>query len=75
MDNKTYSELTEKEIEQRSTLTPEEKVAVDAFISAARALPKLICIDFYDGELSVKKRITKGSAQQVAFLRKKSLEF
>lgn len=80
MDYKTYLELTDEEIKFRAALTPKEKAAVDAFIAAARALPKSICIAVDDngwGEpnLKVSKRITRGSAKQVAALRKKSLVF
>ena len=63
------------------TLTPEEQLAVDAFLTAAKALPKSLCIDFesdpFEGEpnLSVRKRTSPGSAQEVATLRKKSLGF
>lgn len=79
MDNKSYFDLTEAEIDQRSELNPKEKTAVDAFIAAAKALPKSICIDVDSNEgepnLKVSKRITRGAAQQVAALRKKSLCF
>lgn len=80
MDNKTYLDLTESEIQSRAALTPKEKAAVDAFIAAAKALPKSICIDvdkndWNEPNLTVSKRITRGSTQQVAALRKKSLCF
>ncbi len=80
MDDKTYLELDETEIKARAALTPKEKTAVDAFIAAAKALPESICIDVDDNDwgepnLTVSKRITRGSAQQVASLRKKSLCF
>lgn len=78
MDQKSYFDLTEEEIEARAALTPNEKSAVDAFLAAARALPKSICVAVDDHDwatLRVSKRITKGAAQQVAALRKKSLCF
>jgi len=80
MDTKTYLELSEAEIEARECLTSKEQIAVDAFMRAAKALPKSICIsvdEFWDNEpsLKVSKRITSGAARQVAALRKKSLCF
>lgn len=80
MDKKTYLELSEKEIKSRAALTPKEQTAVDAFLAAAKALPKSICIDvdhndWGEPNLTVSKRITRGSARQVAALRKKSLSF
>lgn len=76
---KTFLELTEAEVKKRARLKPSERAAVDTFLAAARALPKTICIavDDDDGEpnLKVSKRITRGSAQMVASLRKKSLCF
>lgn len=75
-----YYELTPAERKQRATLTPAEQIAVDAFLRAAKALPKTLCIhvrDYDDGgdNLAVSKRITAGSAMRVAGLRKKSLVF
>ena len=74
---KSLSEMTAKEQAEASKLTPEEKAAVDAFIAAARKLPKSICIsvdDFgWECGLFVSKRISIGSAVNVATLRKKSL--
>lgn len=80
MDNKTYIELTKEEVDQRASLTMMERLAVDQFIKAAKALPKSICIsldenDFDEPNLIVSKRITRGSCKQVAALRKKSLCF
>lgn len=78
-DGKTYFDLSEDELTERAALTPSERQAVDAFISAARALPKTLCIDVNSfGEapqLTISKRLTAGSAQQVAQLTKKSLCF
>lgn len=79
MNDKSYLELTQDEIAQRKKLTPKEQRAVDAFIAAARALPRSLCIDVDSfGEaphLTVSKRITHGSASQVAELTKSSLCF
>jgi hypothetical protein len=77
---KTYLELTHDERRNRAKLTAKEQAAVDAFISAAKALPRSICIDVDDNDwgdphLTVSKRITAGSATQVAKLHKKSLCF
>jgi hypothetical protein len=78
--NKRYFDLTEEEIEKASRLTPKEQAAVDAFIAAAKALPRGITIavsdwgDRDDG-LTISKSITKGSCQQVAHIRKRSLVF
>ncbi len=83
MDDKTYLELSETEIKSRAALTPKEQAAVDALLAAVKALPKSICINVDDAweddpsepNFTVSKRITRGSAQQVASLRKKSLCF
>lgn len=78
LSHKGYFELTEKERKKRAILTPKEKAAVDAFLAAAKALPKSICItidDWDEPNLKVSKRITSGSCQQVAGLRKQSLCF
>jgi hypothetical protein len=81
MSNKNYiSELSESEIKASATLTPKEQSAVNAFIAAAKALPKSICIevdgnDWGEPNLLVSKRITSYSTQQVASLHKKSLCF
>lgn len=74
---KTYFDLTPAERAERSRLTPEEKLAVQAAITACRALPRSITIemDRHDGLLVFRKRITKGSCVQVAALKKKSLAF
>ena len=70
--------MTEKEVVEARKLTPEEKGAVDAFIAAARNLPKSICVgieDFDGPGIIVSKRISRGYAFHVAKLRKKSLIF
>lgn len=77
---RTWANTSDEEAKELVKLTPEERAAVDDFLAAAKALPKSICIevdDNYDGEghLKVSKRITKGWCQQVASLRKKSLNF
>jgi hypothetical protein len=76
---KTYSELTTAEVQRHANLTAKEQAAVDAFLSAAKALPRSICVEVTDDEgepnLVLSKRITRGSAQRVASLRKKSLCF
>jgi len=63
-----------------ASLTPEEKTAINAFIQAARNLPKSICIevdDDWEGKagIIINKRTSPHSCQQVAGLRKKSLVF
>ena len=78
--SKTIFDLSEKEIDNRANLTPKEQSAVDALIAAAKALPKSICFevtDNWDGEghLRIQKRITTGSAVDVAKLVKKSICF
>jgi len=78
--NKTIFDLTDEEIEKRSKLTKTEQSAVDEFLKAAKALPKSICIQVDDnwdgcGHLRIQKRITNGSAVDVAKLVKKSLCF
>ncbi len=83
MDDKTFLELSNDEIKARAKLTPKEQIAVDALMAAVRDLPKSLCIsveevwedDSSEPNFSVSKRITRGSAQQVAKLRKKSLHF
>ena len=83
MAEKTYLDLDAAEIKARAALTPKEQEAVDALLAAVKALPKSICIyveDFAEDDTSepnfiVRKRITRGSAAQVASLRKKSLTF
>ncbi len=76
---KSLSEMTAKEQKDARKLTQEEKAAVNAFIAAARKLPKSICISVddlgYDCGLFVSKRVAIGSAVNVATLRKKSLIF
>jgi hypothetical protein len=76
--NKTWAMLTEEEIEKEAKLTPKEKAAVDAFVSAAKALPRSLCVGISDYEdkddgLTVSKRITPGFTQVVANVRKRSL--
>lgn len=70
--------LTDEEVEQEAKLTPKEQAAVDAFVAAAKALPRSLCVGISDYEdkddgLTVSKRITKGMTQVVANVRKKSL--
>jgi hypothetical protein len=72
--------MTEKEIKAAAKLTEQEQQAVNHFVAAAKALPKSICLelsDYDDGNdgLEIHKRITKGSSQVVARIRKKSLIF
>jgi hypothetical protein len=76
--NKTWAMLTEEEIEKEAKLTPKEQAAVDAFVAAAKALPRSLCVgisDYDDGDdgLTVSKRITSGMTRVVANVRKKSL--
>lgn len=78
--NKSWAALSEAEIAKAAKLTPGEQTAVDAFVAAATALPKSICVnvsDYDDGDdgLVVSKRITSGMTQAVANIRKKSLVF
>ena len=80
MDHKTYFDLTPAERKARAKLTAKEAAAVAAFIAAAKALPRSICIevndnDWGDPHLLVSKRITRGSATQVATLCKRTLCF
>lgn len=83
MNLHSYQELDETEVKSRAALTPKEQSAVDALLAAVKALPKSICIavdDAWENDPSepnfrVSKRITRGSAQQVAALRKRSLSF
>ena len=80
MDYKTFLELTPAERKSRAELNSREQAAVDAFIAAAKALPRSICIELNDDDwgephLIVSKRITRGSATQVAALRKCTLVF
>ncbi len=76
--NKTWAMLTHEEIEKEAKLTPKEQAAVDAFVAAAKALPRSLCVGISDYEdkddgLTVSKRITKGMTQVVANVRKRSL--
>lgn len=75
-DGRTYMSLSEKEIERRAKLTPKEQQAVDALVAAIKALPKSLTLDVvdYDDETArISKRITRGSSQVVASVKKKSL--
>ena len=78
--NKTWAMLSEKEIREEAKITDKEKSAVDAFVKAAKELPKGLVIgisDFKDRDdgITVSKRITSGMTQVVARVRKKSLIF
>ena len=80
MDHKKFFDLTPAERKARAKLNPQEQAAVDAFIAAAKALPRSICIEVNDNDwgephLLVSKRVTRGSATQVAALRKCTLVF
>lgn len=70
-----YFDLTDKERAKGKKLTPKERAAVDAFLAAAKALPRSLCIDLDEVGITVSKRITPGAAMQVAALRKRTLEF
>ena len=76
--NKSWAMLTDKEIAKAAKLNPQEQAAVDAFVAAAKALPKSLCVDVSDYDdkddgLTVSKRITSGMTQVVAHIRKRSL--
>jgi hypothetical protein len=76
--NKAWAMLTDDEIEKEAKLTAKEQAAVDAFVAAAKALPRSLCVgisDYGDKDdgLTVSKRITKGMTQVVANVRKRSL--
>lgn len=76
--NTTWAMLTEEEIEKKAKLTPKEQAAVNAFVAAAKALPRSLCVgisDFDDKDdgLTVSKRITTKMTQIVAHVRKRSL--
>lgn len=76
--NKTWAMLTEKEIEKEAKLNPREQAAVDAFVAAAKALPKSLCVGISnykdrDDGLTISKRITPGFTQVVLNIRKRSL--
>lgn len=81
MDDKNFFELTPAQIAKRSKLTRKERRAVSRLLSAVRALPNTLCVDVEDASDSqprehnflVFKRITRGSSQEVASIRKKSL--
>jgi hypothetical protein len=79
MNNKTCFELDENEIKARAALTRKEQIAVNALMAAVKALPKSLCINIDDDPgrptFTVSKRITRESARQVAWLRKKSVIF
>ena len=77
---KTFFDLSPAEQTKKSQLTPAEKSAVDALFSAAKALPKTLCIEVDDdwntpGYLKVHKRIAPNTCIEVATLRKKSLRY
>lgn len=74
-DGKTYFDLTDKELKARAKLGPKEKEAVDALKTAVKALPRSICLEVDEEGLHISKRITAGSAKEVAKVRKASLEF
>jgi len=72
--------LSEKEIREEAKLTDKEKTAVDAFVKAAKDLPKGLVIgisDFDDRNdgIIVSKMITSGMSEVVARVRRKSLIF
>lgn len=78
--NKRYFDLTEEEVAKASKLTSKEQARVDAFVAAAKALPRGITVetsDYGDKDdgLIVSKRITEGSSKHVAHVRKRSLIF
>lgn len=78
--SKRYFDMTDAEIARKLKLTPKEEAAIAAFLAAAKALPKSICIEVDDnwdgdGHLQIKKRITSGACKTVASLRKASLNF
>jgi hypothetical protein len=78
MSNQSQHDLSDDE---RAELTPQERKAVDAFIAAAKALPRSIYIDVPswpdDGDfhLIVGKRLTSSRGRHVARLKKRSLVF
>ncbi len=76
-NSKRYIDLSQAEIDERAKLTPKEEVAVQAFLAAAKALPRTLHIhlDDFNYDLTVSKRLTAGSSQVVAELHKKSLCF
>jgi hypothetical protein len=79
-DGCTYLDLTPAERKARARLTPKEQMAVDNLVAAIKALPPSLCCattDFSDDaeHFTISKRITRGSATQVAKVRKKSIIF
>ncbi|EIP96851.1 hypothetical protein OpiT1DRAFT_01276 [Opitutaceae bacterium TAV1] len=75
MDNKTLSDLTPAEVKKREQLTAKESKAIADFVAAARKLPNSICLDVdYEG-LHIMKRVTRGYAQGVHTIRRRSFEF
>lgn len=59
-------------------LTDAEKTAIDNFLTAAKNLPKTLCVEINDDDyhqLTIYKRSEPGMAIKVAGLRKQSLYF
>lgn len=73
--SKSYFDPSEKELARKSKLTEKEAVAVEAFKQAVRSLPRSICIFVDGGGVSIIKRDTEDGPQEVARVRKSSLEF
>lgn len=76
--DRTWADLTDAEIEKAAKLTAKEQAAVDAFVAAAKALPRSLSVgisdyDDRDDGLTISKRITPGFTQVVANVRKRSL--
>lgn len=74
-DGKRYFDLTEAERKQRAKLTAKESRLVGQLVRAVRRLPRTLCIDVDDEGFRVRKRITVGSAMQVAEVKRKTLVF
>lgn len=72
---KSFFDMTDEEVAKKAALTESEQTAVDAFLMAAKALPKSLYIQIDDAELCVGKRITPSSGKEVAKIRKASLKF
>ena len=73
--SKSYFDLSEKELARKSKLTKKEFDAINALKEAVRNLPRSICICVDESGVSISKRVTKNGAQEVARVRKSSLEF
>lgn len=69
--NKTWFQLTEEEKREAAKLTPKEQEAVELFTSAALRLPKDLLVEVEEKEILISKRITKGSSQVVATVKRK----